>query len=257
MREQLTSWWVSYLHAEQLQHQLLLLRELISLDPSLCGKGTQEDLSGFKATSACLSAWQQKVYTSSWWWISHRKHSWQPWGGSLPGRSLKALPQTLDTVTKITSLRRWNLCKRLAQDLWEKRSQDYLQLLQKFQRWKYPKLSVQVGDVVLLKDSELFLRSWPLAVVEQVYTPWTRWTGESGYPQDLQGTLQAFRHSAGSATGSRADDSFPGPGGCSGLKTFHKVNLHILINIMSFPPLIFAVSAISCLSWFFPVQSSC
>ena len=82
--------------------------------------------------------------------------------------------------------------------------QDYLQLLQKFQRWKYPKRSVQVGDVVLLKDSELFLRSC--------------------YPQDLQGTLQAFRHSAGSATGSRADDSFPGPGGCSGLKTFHKVN---------------------------------
>ena len=26
-----------------------------------------------------------------------------------------------------------------------------------------------MGDVVLLKDSELFLHSWPLAVVEQVH----------------------------------------------------------------------------------------
>ena len=90
-------------------------------------------------------------------------------GHFLVGRSLKALPQTIDTTTKITSLRRWNLCKRLAQDLWEKWSQDYLQLLQKFQRWKYPKRSVQVGDVVLLKDSELFLCSWALAVVELVH----------------------------------------------------------------------------------------
>lgn len=90
-------------------------------------------------------------------------------GHFLVGRSLKALPHTLDTTSKITSLRRWNLCKRLTQDLWRKWSQDYLQLLQKFQRWKYPKRSVRVGDVVLLKDSELFLRSWPLAVVDQVH----------------------------------------------------------------------------------------
>ena len=34
-----------------------------------------------------------------------------------------------------------------------------------------------MGDVVLLKDSELFLRSWPLAVVEQVHP------GEDGLVQ--------------------------------------------------------------------------
>ena len=91
-------------------------------------------------------------------------------GHFLVGRSLKALPHTPDKTSKITYRQRWNLCKRLVQDFWEKWSQDYLQQLQEFQRWKHPKRSVQVGDVVLLKDGELFLRSWPLAVVEQVHS---------------------------------------------------------------------------------------
>ena len=90
-------------------------------------------------------------------------------GHFLVGRSLKALPERPDTTTKLTSLRRWNLCQRLTQDLWDKWSQDYLHQLQQFQRWKHPKRLVQVGDIVLLKDNELFHRSWPLARVEQVH----------------------------------------------------------------------------------------
>ena len=43
---------------------------------------------------------------------------------------------------------------------------------------------------------------------------------------------------------------------CSGLKTFHKVNLHILINIMSFPLII--TSYLCCISYFlFELVFSC
>ncbi len=90
-------------------------------------------------------------------------------GHFLVGRSLKAMPHIPDTTSKLASLRRWNLCKQLTQDIWEKWSQDYLQQLQKFQRWKHPRRSVKTGDVVLLKDTELFHRSWPLAIVEDVH----------------------------------------------------------------------------------------
>ena len=91
-------------------------------------------------------------------------------GHFLIGRSLKALPNLPDTTSRLTNLKRWNLCQRLTHNIWDKWSQDYLRQLQQLQRWKHPKRTVRVGDVVLLKDNELFHRSWPLARVEEVHT---------------------------------------------------------------------------------------
>ena len=90
-------------------------------------------------------------------------------GHFLVGRSLKALPEAPNTMTNISSLKRWNLWQALTQQLWEQWSQDYLRQMQQFHRWKHPKRSVRVGDIVLLKDSELFTRSWPLARVTEVH----------------------------------------------------------------------------------------
>ena len=59
--------------------------------------------------------------------------------------------------------------KQDTQDLWDQWNQDYLKQLQRFHHWRHRKRSVQVGDVMLLKDNELFHISWPLAVVEQVH----------------------------------------------------------------------------------------
>ena len=87
----------------------------------------------------------------------------------LIGRSLRALPTKLDTTANISLLKHWRLCQRLTRNFWEEWSGSYLQYLQRLHRWQHPKRSLQVGDVVLLKDPELFLRSWPLAVVEQVH----------------------------------------------------------------------------------------
>ena len=40
-------------------------------------------------------------------------------GHFLVGRSLKALPESTNTTSKITSLKRWNLCQRLSSEIWE------------------------------------------------------------------------------------------------------------------------------------------
>ena len=42
-------------------------------------------------------------------------------------------------------------------------------LLHRFNKWKRPQINLQLGDIVLVKDQELFQRSWPLATVEEVH----------------------------------------------------------------------------------------
>ena len=84
----------------------------------------------------------------------------------LIGQSLKSLPCQSNRRQKISVLKRWALCRRLTEDLWCQWSGEYRQLLQKVYKWYHPKRSVQVNDVVLLKD---VMRSWPQAVVTKVH----------------------------------------------------------------------------------------
>ena len=42
---------------------------------------------------------------------------------------------------------------------------EYLITLQQRSKWKFPSRSFQEGDVVLVKDQELFTRTWPMAIV--------------------------------------------------------------------------------------------
>ncbi len=91
-------------------------------------------------------------------------------GHFLIGRPLKALPATaVDDTCKISTLRRWNLVKRLQQDLWIAWSARYLQSLQERTKWSKPSRNFQPGDVVLLKDEVLKHRGWPLARVLKTY----------------------------------------------------------------------------------------
>ncbi len=85
------------------------------------------------------------------------------------GRSLRAPPQPASEELVISNRRRWNLCQHLTYEFWKRWSTDYLQQLQKRTKWKQPLPNFKKGDVVLLKDTELFIRTWPLAVVEEVY----------------------------------------------------------------------------------------
>ncbi len=103
-------------------------------------------------------------------------------GHFLIGRPLQALPEKKSTDASLTPLRRWNLCQRLLAEFWERWSKEYLQILQRIRKWLRPQQNVRVGDIVLLKDQELFSRSWPMAWVKETHR------GEDGHVQVV--TLQ-------------------------------------------------------------------
>ena len=89
-------------------------------------------------------------------------------GHFLVGRPLLA-PPTKAIQGKPSLLRRWNLVQHITDEIWIRWRREYLQLLQNRIKWRKPQHEVKPGDVVLLKDVELFQRQWPLARVESVY----------------------------------------------------------------------------------------
>ena len=85
----------------------------------------------------------------------------------LTGGALIAPPQPPDTVSNISSLRRWNLVQHLSSILWKRWSKEYLNTLQKRTKWKVPNRDWSVGDIVLLKDEVVYQRNRPLGRVEE------------------------------------------------------------------------------------------
>ena len=90
-------------------------------------------------------------------------------GHFLIGRALRSIPVTNHSNRKFSCLARWNLCQRLAADLWDRWSKEYITHLQFFTKCYYPKRSVAVNDIVLLKDSDLFIQTWHLGRVVEVH----------------------------------------------------------------------------------------
>lgn len=90
-------------------------------------------------------------------------------GHFLIGRSLRAVPISVDVDSNINSLRRWNLLQRLQADLWRQWKQTYLVELNRRVKWKRPKANIHVGDLVMVKDGEYANHSWPMGLVETVY----------------------------------------------------------------------------------------
>ncbi len=90
-------------------------------------------------------------------------------GHFLVGKSLRSIPAIIPPEKNVNLLRRWNLCQRLSADIWKRWVREYVVHLQRLAKWSYPQRQIQVGDVVLLKDSEFFVRTWPLARVVEVH----------------------------------------------------------------------------------------
>lgn len=90
-------------------------------------------------------------------------------GHFLVGRPLNAPPEQLDLSTNPRGLKRWNLVNRISADLWVRWRREYLQHLQTRTKWYKPQTNFQVGDVVLLKETELWKRDWPLGRVVKTY----------------------------------------------------------------------------------------
>ena len=91
-------------------------------------------------------------------------------GHFLIGRPLCSPPVKTDVDPQISTYKRWNLCLKLSSELWKQWSAEYLQSLQARNKRKKPQENLRVGDLVLVKDEELYLRVWPLARVEKTYT---------------------------------------------------------------------------------------
>ncbi len=90
-------------------------------------------------------------------------------GHFLVGKSLKSVPAPDLSTRNINGLSRWNLRQRLIADFWKRWINDYITHLNNFKKWHQPQHSIAVGDIVLVKDSDLFIRSWPLARVVQTH----------------------------------------------------------------------------------------
>ncbi len=89
-------------------------------------------------------------------------------GHFLIGRPLEALPSHVHTEP-ILRLKRWKLCQALTQHFWKRWSSEYLNGLQRFNKWKLPKRNLQVNDIVLVKDNRTAPCQWPLGRVTKVH----------------------------------------------------------------------------------------
>ena len=69
-----------------------------------------------------------------------------------------------DQVTKAptSTLKRWQLCQALTQHFWKRWSTEYLNDLQRFNKWRRPKRCLRVNDIVLIKDNRTPPCQWPL-----------------------------------------------------------------------------------------------
>ena len=90
-------------------------------------------------------------------------------GHFLIGRPLCALPDPSSSYRQLSLLKRWDLCQNLSRHFWKRWSAEYLTTLNKFSKWKNPTKNLKVGDVVILKEDNLFPTKWPLARVSAVY----------------------------------------------------------------------------------------
>lgn len=89
-------------------------------------------------------------------------------GHFLIGRPLEALPDRT-SATPIPVLKRWRLCQALIQHFWKRWSTEYLNALQRFNKWRLPRRNLVVGDIVLIKDNRTPPCQWPLGRITRTH----------------------------------------------------------------------------------------
>ncbi len=90
-------------------------------------------------------------------------------GHFIIGRPLEALPDSTLSYQPNSVLRRWQLCQALARRFWQRWSSDYLHALSKFGKWHHPGRNFQVGDLVCLREEDIFSTKWPMARVVAIH----------------------------------------------------------------------------------------
>ena len=90
-------------------------------------------------------------------------------GHFLVGKALKAVPAPDLSKRNINGLSRWKLRQCLIADFWERWSNCYITSLNNFKKCYPHQCSIAVGDIVLIKGSDLFIHSWPSARINQTH----------------------------------------------------------------------------------------
>ncbi|XP_028298617.1 uncharacterized protein LOC114460934 [Gouania willdenowi] len=87
----------------------------------------------------------------------------------LMGRRDASLPLVVYEGPEILGRRRWRHSQILADHFWQHFLKHYLPGLQARQKWKTESVNLQVGDVVMIVDSQLPRALWPVGKVSQVF----------------------------------------------------------------------------------------
>ena len=90
-------------------------------------------------------------------------------GHFLIGRSLEAIPDPQASYKPMTVLRRWHLVQALVRHFRKRWSVEYLTTIRKYSKWHHKTRNLEVGDIVLMQEDNLFTTKWPLAKVIRVY----------------------------------------------------------------------------------------
>lgn len=69
---------------------------------------------------------------------------------------------------------RWRQVQHLANEFWKRWKQEFLQTLQRRNKWTKERRNFQENDVVLVKDKDLPRNQWQLARIVNVQSRWTR-----------------------------------------------------------------------------------
>ena len=65
--------------------------------------------------------------------------------------------------------KRWRRVQHILNEFWSRWRKEYLQNIQARTKWFELKRSIQVGDVVMLKDSSELRGDWKLCIIEEVF----------------------------------------------------------------------------------------
>ena len=104
-------------------------------------------------------------------------------GHFLIGRPLEAYPEE-PQQPDLTLTKRWDLCKAIVQQFWNLWSGQYLQSLQKANKWHKETPNIKVGDLVMLLDDSELQTHWRTARVSQTFP------GKDGLTRAAEVTLK-------------------------------------------------------------------
>ncbi|XP_043231303.1 uncharacterized protein LOC122386295 [Amphibalanus amphitrite] len=87
----------------------------------------------------------------------------------LLGRASPHLAPVLTRGNDMCSRRRWRQSQAVAEHVWKRWTREYIPTLTQRSKWRQERRSLQVGDLVLMAESDLPRGAWPLARIVQVF----------------------------------------------------------------------------------------